>query len=111
SASAALFLLALVRLRLLASASHQREARFRALVQSASDAIAIVGADGVALYQSPATAAIIGYHPDELVGRDIFARVHRDDLAEAQRLFAALLETPGDTSVANVRIRHADESW
>jgi diguanylate cyclase (GGDEF)-like protein/PAS domain S-box-containing protein len=110
-ASVALFLLALGRLRLLAGAVREREARFRALVQRATDGVAIVSADGLALYQSPAVTAIIGYAPGELVGRDIFARVHPDDLNEARLLFRALLAEPERTRVSDLRVRHADGSW
>lgn len=109
--SAALFLLVLARLRLLARRAQGREAHFRALVQSATDGIAIVDADGVAEYQSPAVAAIIGYTPEVLLGRDIFARVHPDDAALAQQLFADLLSEPGGARAGDLRIRHADGSW
>jgi PAS domain S-box-containing protein len=110
-ASAILVLLALARLRLLAEALRRREAHFRALVQHAADGVAIARADGVTLYHSPAVAAISGFSPDELIGRDIFARVHADDLAETRRLFAALVAEPGGTRTAQVRARHADGRW
>ena len=74
--SAGFFLLALLRLRLLAGELHQREARFRALVQNGADGIAIVDERGIARYNSPAAIPIIGFEPAELVGTNIFARRH-----------------------------------
>ncbi len=109
--SSPLFLLVIARLRFLAGLARGREVRFRALVQSATDGIAIVGAGGVTRYQSPAVATIVGFPADELLGRDIFARVHPDDAALAQGLFADLLTEPGGTRTSDLRIRHADETW
>ena len=109
--SAVLFLLVLWRLRLLAGLVHRREARFRALVQHASDGVAIVNANGVTIYQSPAVAGILGFGPDELLGGDIFARIHPDDEATARHLFADLVGHPGSSRYCDLRVRHADGSW
>jgi PAS domain S-box-containing protein len=111
AASAILILLALARLRLLAETLRRREAHFRALVQHAADGVAVTRADGTTLYLSPAVAAIIGYPPDELLERDIFARLHPDDQAKAHRLFNHLLDEPGGTRTAQVRAQHADGRW
>lgn len=110
-ASAVLVALALARLHLLAETLQHREAHFRALVRHASDGVAIARPDGTTVYQSPAVAELAGFPPDELIGFDIFARVHPDDLDEARRLFAALLGDPGGVRTARVRARHADGRW
>jgi PAS domain S-box-containing protein len=44
------------------------EARFRALVQSSSDVVAVIGENGCFTYMSPAVSQMLGHHPDDLVG-------------------------------------------
>ena len=50
---------------------HRRrgEARFASLVRHASDLITIVDADTTVTYQSPSSERVIGYEPEELLGR------------------------------------------
>jgi diguanylate cyclase (GGDEF)-like protein/PAS domain S-box-containing protein len=50
---------------------HRRrgEARFASLVRHASDLITIVDADTTVTYQSPSSERVIGYEPQELLGR------------------------------------------
>ncbi len=50
-------------------ASHQGEARFRALVETASDWIWETDREGVYTYASPKVRDLLGYEPSEVVGR------------------------------------------
>jgi len=109
--SAGLFLLALLRLRLLAGELHQREARFRALVQNGADGIAIVDMAGITRYQSPAAAQIVGFAPADLIGANIFTRIHPDDQSRARRIFAELVATAGAVQTCILRIARANMGW
>src|SRR3712207_4066713 len=53
---------------------------FHPLVRHASEVITILGADSTILYESPSIERILGYRPEDLVGRSIFDYVHPDDL-------------------------------
>ena len=48
------------------------EERFRALTQNSSDIITLLGTDGTAHYHSPSIEHILGYQPEELVGKNVF---------------------------------------
>ena len=79
-----------------ADAAQQRERRFRALVQNASDVILICNAAGTITYQSPAAEAGWGFANDALLGQTLPGLVHPD----AQPALAALwqqLQTATDT--------------
>ena len=90
----------------------EREERFRALAEHASDLIAILDERGVVRYASPAHQHVLGRSPDELVDRDAFALVHPDDLAAAQRAFAEALRAPRQPlHPFPVRFLHRDDSW
>jgi diguanylate cyclase (GGDEF)-like protein/PAS domain S-box-containing protein len=44
------------------------EARFRSLVQNATDLITVLDSDGMVIYQSPSITGALGYTPEEVVG-------------------------------------------
>ncbi|HVL23437.1 MAG TPA: PAS domain S-box protein, partial [Thermomicrobiales bacterium] len=87
------------------------EARFRALVQNASDIITILGAKGTILYQSPALEGVLGFDPEELVGGHAFDLVHPEDLPYVREHFEEALKRPGSNVQAIYRFRHKDGSW
>lgn len=93
------------------SQSSEGEARFRALVQNATDIITILEADGTIRYQSPAIERILGYAPEELVGRLAFDFVHPEDLPGILEAFAAVVQTPGKVLRVEYRFRRKDGSW
>jgi PAS domain S-box-containing protein len=87
------------------------EARFRSLVEHASDLIAVVDGDGIRRYASPSYEPILGYRPEDLVGQAITEIDHPDDAESDRRFFAELARKPGVTERLEARVRHADGSW
>jgi PAS domain S-box-containing protein len=87
------------------------EARFRALVQNASDIIVVLDAQGIVRYVSPSVQQVLGYDPDAYLGENVFGLVHPDDLVPLQRAFARAPNRPGAFSPVEFRLRHADGSW
>jgi two-component system cell cycle sensor histidine kinase/response regulator CckA len=87
------------------------EDHFRSLVQNSSDVISIIEADGTIRYESPSIQRILGYDPAALVGHNVFAYVHPDDLPTLTCRFQELLAQPGMSSSAELRFRHANSSW
>ncbi len=89
----------------------QSEERFRALVQSGFELLAIVGRDGEMTYLSPSHERILG-HPLSLWanggGRSI---VHPDDLDELRATLKVVRATPGMWARVRCRQRHANGSW
>jgi two-component system, cell cycle sensor histidine kinase and response regulator CckA len=86
------------------------ERRFRALIERASDGIALMDAEGRFLYQSPSSARILGIS-QPLEGSSAFPTLHPDDLADQRANFAELLAEPNRQLTAEVRYRHGDGSW
>jgi PAS domain S-box-containing protein len=61
--------LAELRLRRGTEALRRREEFFRALVENAGDVADVIGADGTIRYITPAVERLLGYAPEEMVGR------------------------------------------
>lgn len=90
----------------------QSEERFRRLIENASDVLSILDADaGDILYESPSAARVLGYPPEEMIGQNVFAFVHPDDLAHIRQVFGSLLERPRLPLKAEARFRRREGSW
>lgn len=87
------------------------ERRFRALIQNSLDVVALVDRQGNIVYESPSISKVLGYMPDESVGRNAFALVHPDDLPKASEVFKRLTQNPDEYVTTEVRMRHKDGSW
>jgi PAS domain S-box-containing protein len=84
----------------------QKENHFRSLVQGSSDVIMIAAATGVLRYVSPAAQGVYGRDPEELVGTELAAHIHPEDLGrvvhEVRRFLAA---PPGDEPATRIECR------
>jgi diguanylate cyclase (GGDEF)-like protein/PAS domain S-box-containing protein len=71
----------------------QKENHFRSLVQGSSDVIMIAAPNGILRYVSPAAAGVYGRPAEELVGTELAALIHPEDLGcvvhEVRRFLAA----------------------
>ncbi len=83
------------------------EARYRLLADHSTDLISRHSPDGRWRYLSPASVAMLGYRPDELVGLDPFEFIHPDDRGMAMLALKNLVET-GQNQTITYRARRAD---
>ena len=85
------------------------ERRYRLLAENATDMIARYGLDGVIHYVSPACRKVIGYGPEELVGRSTLGLVEPEDLGRIRDQFAASLAAlPPEAMHTEHRVRCKD---
>ncbi len=87
------------------------EARFRALIETSRDLIAICDENGVYRYASPSHERVLGYAPEALVGRCAFEVVHPDDTPKLVELYNARVTIPGATATRTFRAQHADGGY
>ncbi len=89
----------------------QNEAKWRSLIQSSSNLITILEADGTIRYASPVIQSILGYKPKELIGKNTFEFVHPDDISLIKNNFQDVLENLTTVASVEFRFRHKDGSW
>src|SRR5919199_2986762 len=89
----------------------QSERRFRALIEQSADAIVLNDAQGTITEASPALTRLLGYQPEEIVGRFAGDFIHPDDHERIAALFANCLQHNRPVGPAEYRIRHKDGSW
>ncbi|MDG0811459.1 PAS domain S-box protein [Cohnella rhizosphaerae] len=81
------------------------EAILRLVLDHAQDLITVSTPDGITRYVSPAIRPLLGYEPDDLVGRNNMALYHPDDIRHLQS------QTFRDADVFECRVRHRDGNY
>ncbi len=81
------------------------------LFRFASDIFTVLEADGTICYESPAIEEVLGYRPEDLIGKNAFGYVHPEDLERVSAAFAEAIADPASTRRVEFRFRHADGSW
>ena len=84
---------------------------FRSLVQHSWDIVAVLEADSSIRYVSPAVERILGYRPEDMIGREALGYAHPDDLEQVASTFAQIRDTPGVSRPVELRLQRADGSW
>ena len=62
----------------------EEKRKYRLLAQNATDMISVHKPDGTYLYVSPASKELIGYTPEELMGKNAFDNIHPEDSERLQ---------------------------
>ncbi|HEY9748778.1 MAG TPA: PAS domain S-box protein [Allocoleopsis sp.] len=86
-------------------ALQESEQRFRLLAENSTDMISQHTPDGTFLYVSPACRSLLGYEPEELLGRSAYDFHHPEDVDVVRLIHNDILEIPETYSVS-YRFRH-----
>ena len=87
------------------------EQYFRSLIENALDIISVLAADGTILYESPSYGRILGFPPEEMLGKSAFDFIHPEDLPRVSEIFFEGIRHPGVVISSEYRLRHRDGSW
>ncbi len=96
------------------AAASVSEARYRLLAESVNDMLAVTSpADGAIQFVSQASEGVLGFRPDELIGRTTLELTHPEDRSAVVRFFAQLVAAGPSTRPTpyQFRGRHKDGTW
>jgi PAS domain S-box-containing protein len=85
----------------------ESERQFRLLAEHSLDMIHRHTPDDICIYISPASKTILGYDPDELIGRPVFKVLHPDDAHNVPD-YKSRLNRKNHTAKISYRVRHRD---
>lgn len=88
----------------------ERDDWSRTVLELSSDLVTVIGPDGRFTFVTPASERVLGYRPEEMVGRSSFEFVHPDDHARTQEALDRL-QNSGSTFSLRVRVRHVSGEW
>lgn len=85
---------------------------FQALIENSSELIHVVDEEGRIRYMAPSVERVLGYRPEEMVGRMAHEYLHPEDLPAAAVTFEHDIQHPGIAPRRlELRLRHRDGSW
>ena len=88
-----------------------REKYFRALTENSLDVLCVMDREGNLRYNSASIKNVLGYTPEEMLGENVFTRVHAEDLPQAREAFQLALDHPERPVKVQVRYKNAAGEW
>lgn len=88
----------------------QSEARYRLLAENIGDVIVSAKPTGEVDYVSASLTSVLGWRPDELLGRRVWEFMHPHDIEQASQASAALRAGSAIVS-GRGRLKHKDGTW
>jgi PAS domain S-box-containing protein len=92
------------------TALRRSEEQYRVIAENTRDLICLLDREGNFLYLSPSYREVLGYAPEDLLGRDAFSLVHPEDQVAMQAAFQAALLDQGSRRV-EYRYQHQSGGW
>jgi PAS domain S-box-containing protein len=89
----------------------ESEEHYRAMIENEVDIVTILDENANVIFESPALKRILGYSPEELVGRSVFDFIHPADIARVKEAFAEVLPTREPSAPLEFRFRHAQAGY
>ena len=89
----------------------ESERQYRAMIENEVDIVTILDENAKILFESPAINRILGYSPEELIGRSVFEFIHPADAAVVKKAFAGVLATHEPSEPVEFRFRHAQSGY
>jgi diguanylate cyclase (GGDEF)-like protein/PAS domain S-box-containing protein len=81
------------------------------MLDSAAHVVAQVTPGTTVQHVGGAVERVLGYSPQEVVGRSVFERVHPEDASDAMRGFTRRMNGEGRHTPRELRVRHRDGRW
>ncbi|MEX2438157.1 MAG: PAS domain-containing protein, partial [Candidatus Babeliales bacterium] len=79
----------------------EEKERFRLLAENSSDVISRHHLDGTFIYVSPAIERLLGFRPEEIVGKWVYDFFHPDDIPDIKKIHHALLLSADDNKMTH----------
>jgi PAS domain S-box-containing protein len=83
----------------------------KSLIEHSSDVVSLVSPAGEVLYTSASSAGLLGYPPEEIVGRNAFDLIHPEDRDQSNCALGEVLARPAGPRKVEVRVLRRDGGW
>jgi diguanylate cyclase (GGDEF)-like protein/PAS domain S-box-containing protein len=87
------------------------DARFRAIAEHATDVVTITDGAGNFSYVSRSVTRLLGWTPEELIGKPSTHLIHPEDRAIASHVVLEYLAGRAEPRAVEHRVRHKDGTW
>jgi len=84
----------------------KKETFFRSLVENAHDLVTVMSYDGTIHYESPACERILGFRPEDKLGKNCLDYIHADDKDRVTKELSELLQGKSELKTLEYRYLH-----
>lgn len=88
----------------------ENQLRFDLLAENATDMISCQIPDGTYVYVSPSSKTLLGYNPEELIGKNAWSLTHPDDIQKLKKIFSRRRDAPTQR-ILNFRLKRKDGEY
>lgn len=81
------------------------------IIENITDIITILEVDGKIRYESTSSQRVLGYQPDELIGKSAFDFIHKDDIPQVKDIIKRNILNPNFIDHVEYRFQHKDGTW
>ncbi len=89
----------------------ESEEKFKALLENSSDGIIIINKDGIIEYATPTVETVLGYKPEEILGKSYYDFVHNDEKDNVNKAIKNILKESFLKINIEFKAFHKDLSW
>jgi len=89
----------------------QSEEKYRSFVETTKEWVWAMDGDGRTTYSNPAVEEILGYRPEEVVGRDVFELMHEEDRQQVLGALPGIVAEGRGWTEWMIRWRHKDGTY
>jgi PAS domain S-box-containing protein len=93
------------------SAIAASEKRLKTVLESISEIVVLIDAQGKIVFVSPQVERVLGLRVNDLLGDDIFEFIHPDDRERARAEYSKTVQEPGEGVPSVLRIRNQEGRW
>ncbi|MBK8911027.1 MAG: PAS domain S-box protein [Chlorobi bacterium] len=87
------------------------EQRYRMMADLSADMITRLNLDGTYTYASPAAVAVVGYQPEEIIGKSAITFIHPDDIQHLIEVYQRGEGSEDLVQTYSYRFRHREGHW
>ena len=87
------------------------EIRYRSLIENSTDLVAILRADGEIGYTSPSVSRLLGYYPEEIIGKNVLSFLHTEDQALVVSALTPGIPVEQIGAFLEIRLQHKNGDW
>lgn len=87
------------------------EQKYRHYIENAPDIITVLDKNGFIKYESPSIEKMLGYQPNELIGKNVFDYLHPDELDYIHNVFKQKINEYNSSAAMELRFLKRNGTW
>ncbi|MBX2975126.1 MAG: PAS domain S-box protein [Ignavibacteriaceae bacterium] len=89
----------------------QAEQKFRHYIENSLDIVTVLDKNGFIKYESPSIEKMLGYHPNEMIGKNVFDFTHPDERDYLYKLFTEKISEYNSYVTVELRFLKRNGTW